>query len=725
MSDSLENAAVLTYMQGFLPVLGFPIPTSVTVEKFKAGQSNPTYMLKCFGGPLRNELLKKIVLRKQPSGLLLKGAHAVDREAQLIQSIKNANPACALPHIYKIENDVSILGTKFFLMEFVEGRVHRDPSLPSMSPGARGTIYEGFAAALASIHDTPVDSSFMTSFAASSSSSRDSDSASFCRRQLTVWSRQYMKSSTDIRSLPEMQLLHSWLESNIPYANSPAPDLSVVHGDFRIDNVMYGNSCEVRAILDWELGGLGDAAADLAYCCLGYYLPPVGFLATFSLLGREKSTNSSSASIPKGVPTLAEFVDTYKRRRVSHANIPELDSPEWNFFLCLGLYRIASICAGVYTRALQGNASTGKEALVFKEIVPVLAQQALRLIKETKATRSAIVSYSPTEINNPSPQVIPILEKMQKFLDEFVLPREADMSKQWAAASHRWGQTDVERKAQRINKWSPDSMMEELRSEAKRRGLWNLWLTRHTVDRLKNDHPSWPWKRLLPHGFGLTHHDYAFIAMETGRSIYGAESCNCQAPDTGNMEIISLFGTKAQKEQYLLPLLDGSSKSCFGMTEPMTASSDPTQLQSNAKFNPKNKDGDPTWTLNARKWWTTNACDPRCSVCIMIAVTAGSEAPAHSRHTVFLVPFNAPGICIVRPLHVFGYDDAPSGHAEVLFKDVVLGNDSVLDKIGRGFALAQSRLGPGRLHHRCRLVGHSERALFEVVRRGTTRQAFG
>ena len=689
----LNTGKVLSYLQEVLPLIGLVRPMSITIDQFKNGQSNPTYLLSCNTG--------KYVLRKAPPGVLLKGAHNVNREARMMQSIRLANPSCPVPHIYIIEDDIQILGTKFYIMEYVDGTVYRNPSLPDVSADKRRTIYYDLAALLASVHNT---SPMCVSHIVTTMPQGTSD---FCKRQIRVWSQQYARTIGDISNLPKMQQVLLWLQENIP-SSTDISSLSVVHGDFRLDNVIYGSNGPL-ALLDWEISGVGDGNVDLAYCCLGYYLPKDGVLSDFALDCCESNGTSSG-----GIPSMKDFIAAYKswlspeRAR----RVPEINSEEWTFFLCLGLYRIASICAGVYSRALQGNASRGNKALDFKHIVPKLAQLAQQLISASKQPK--IHRVESLEIAIPSGLSAAgkmIYGKLRTFMNDVVIPLEARITQHNLSVSGVW--------PKRGSKWEPNPLIEKLRTEAQRLGLWNMWMTNHIVEDLKMKHPDWPWNDILPHKFGISNLDYAYIAMETGRSLHGAEACNCMAPDTGNMEILAKFGTTEQKEKWLLPLLQGHIRSCFGMTEPMVASSDPTQLQTKAV---QNKHG---WVLNGRKWWTTGACDPRCAVCIIIAVTGGNDAPSHARHSFLLVPMNHPGVTVERPLHVFGYDDSPSGHAETSFRDIIVPFKDMIGEEGLGFALAQSRLGPGRLHHCCRLLGHCERALQEVVRRGTQRQAFG
>ncbi len=242
-------------------------------------------------------------------------------------------------------------------------------------------------------------------------------------------------------------------------------------------------------------------------------------------------------------------------------------------------------------------------------------------------------------------------------------------------------------------------IMEELKAEARARGLWNLFL------------PNDKW------GPGLTNVEYAPLAEIMGRNYLSSEATNCAAPDTGNMEVLAEFGTPEQQDQWLVPLLEGEIRSCFAMTEPWVASSDATNITSRIE-----RDGD-HYIVNAHKWWTSGALSPRCRVAILMGVS-DPDADPHRRHSQILVPMDAPGVTVVRGLKVFGHD-AGAGHAETLFENVRLPASSIIGGEGNGFAIAQARLGPGRIHHCMRAIGLAEKALELMCMRAQMRVAFG
>ncbi len=274
--------------------------------------------------------------------------------------------------------------------------------------------------------------------------------------------------------------------------------------------------------------------------------------------------------------------------------------------------------------------------------------------------------------------------RLEDFMEHRVIPSEELYEAQLREAGDPHAQPPV---------------MEELKAEARELGLWNLF------------HPD------PAFGPGLTNVEYAPLAELTGRSAIGPEAVNCNAPDTGNMEVLTLFGTSEQKERWLLPLLDGEIRSAFAMTEPDVASSDATNIEMRIE-----RDGD-EWVLNGRKWWTTGALHPHCRILIVMGKT-NPDGPKHRRQSMVLVPLGTPGLTVVRGLTVFGYDDQ-EGHAELRFDDVRVPAENVIAGEGEGFAIAQARLGPGRIHHCMRSVGAAERALELLCRRASSRTTFG
>jgi acyl-CoA dehydrogenase len=289
-----------------------------------------------------------------------------------------------------------------------------------------------------------------------------------------------------------------------------------------------------------------------------------------------------------------------------------------------------------------------------------------------------------------TPKVKPLVEKVRAMVRDEIMPLEeeyeAEIGKEGSRFTHTKRQTEI---------------LEGLKAKAHDRGLWNFWLT--ASDK----------------GYGLSTVEYAYLAEEMGWSRLAPETFNCSAPDTGNMEVLERYGSPAHKEQWLKPLLEGKIRSAYVMTEPGVASSDATNLVMEAKL-----DGD-EWVLNGEKWFASGAGDPRCKIYIVMVCTDPDAPEKHKRHSQILVAAGTKGVEILRPMKVYGNDDAPHGHMHIRFKDVRVPKENLILGRGRGFEVSQGRLGPGRIHHCMRAIGQAERALELMCRRSLTREAFG
>ena len=288
-----------------------------------------------------------------------------------------------------------------------------------------------------------------------------------------------------------------------------------------------------------------------------------------------------------------------------------------------------------------------------------------------------------------SEKVRPLHEQVAKMIEEEILPLDEEFLAE-VEKGDRWTYTARQ-----------EEILSSLKAKAKERGLWNFWLTNSES------------------GYGLTTVEYAYLAEEMGKAHLGAETFNCSAPDTGNMEVLERYGTEEHKKKWLAPLLEGEIRSAYLMTEPDVASSDATNIEMSCV-----RDGD-EYVLNGEKWWASGAGDPRCKIYIVMVASPDEERTKHQQHSQILVAADTPGITKLRPMEVYGLDDAPHGHMHLKFKDVRVPASNLLLGEGRGFEISQGRLGPGRIHHCMRAIGQAERALEQMCKRSIQREAFG
>ncbi|XVF38756.1 hypothetical protein REPUB_Repub20aG0129300 [Reevesia pubescens] len=694
----LDVKALFGYASAHVP--GFPLsPSKFNLSQFGHGQSNPTYLMEVETG---GRDLKRYVLRKKPPGKLLQSAHAVEREFQVLKALGD-NTKVPVPKVYCLCNDPTVIGTAFYIMEYLEGRIFVDPKLPGLAPERRSAIYQATAKVLASLHSANIDAIGLGNYGR-----RDN----YCKRQIERWFKQYLASTSEGKPErnPKMFELVDWLRKNIPPEDSSGAKGGLVHGDFRIDNVVFHPSEDrVIGILDWELSTLGNQMCDVAYSCMPY-------IVQIGLDTEQLGKGLELIGVPEGIPSQAEFLAEYCFEAGKSWPVSE-----WKFYIAFSMFRGASIYTGVYNRWLMGNASGGKRAEHTGQHANGLIDFALAFIAKktvlperppsvSRGTRQYGTENKVQELGSgrfvPSKKVQELRNRWIKFMEDHIYPMEDEFSKR--------AESDL--------RWTVHPEEEKLKELAKKEGLWNLWIPFDSAARAKelifdgSENAHYANDLLL--GVGLSNLEYGYLCEIMGRSVWAPQIFNCGAPDTGNMEVLLRYGTKEQLHEWLVPLLQGKIRSGFAMTEPRVASSDATNIECSIK-----RQGD-SYIINGTKWWTSGAMDPRCRILILMGKT-DFTAPKHKQQSMILVDVKTPGVRIKRPLTVFGFDDAPHGHAEISFENVRVPAKNILLGEGRGFEIAQGRLGPGRLHHCMRLIGAAERGMQLAAQRALHRKTFG
>ncbi|XP_025147497.3 acyl-CoA dehydrogenase family member 11 isoform X3 [Bubalus bubalis] len=485
------------------------------------------------------------------------------------------------------------------------------------------------------------------------------------RVQVSTWTKQYQAAAH--QDIPAMNQLSDWLMKNLPDNDN---EENLIHGDFKLDNIVFHpKESRVIAVLDWELSTIGHPLSDLAHLSMFYFWP------------RTVSLGNQSHHLQEniGIPSMEELISIYCRCRGINSNLPN-----WNFFLALSYFKMAGIAQGIYHRYLLGN-NASENSFQYANVVQPLAETGLRLSK-----RSFSTAFPQTDttcqlfVQTKTGQEV--LTRVKQFMKQHILPVEKEVIEFCVQNENS------------VDKWKKPLVIDKLKEMAKAEGLWNLF---------------------LPAVSGLTQVDYALIAEETGKCFFAPDIFNCQAPDTGNMEVLHLYGSEKQKQQWLEPLLQGNIASCFCMTEPDVASSDATNIECSIQ-----RDGD-SYIVNGRKWWSSGAGNPKCKIAIVMGRINNNSETRHKQHSMILVPINTPGVEIIRPLTVFGYlDNFHGGHFEIHFNQVRVPATNLILGEGRGFEIAQGRLGPGRIHHCMRTIGLAERALQIMCERANQRVAF-
>ncbi|KAM8967774.1 acyl-CoA dehydrogenase family member 11 isoform 2-T2 [Pelodytes ibericus] len=648
-NHKLDERSLDVYLCKHLPGYNAAPSAVLSVRQYRSGQSNATYFIK--------KGSNKYVLRKKPHGPLLPGAHRIDREYQVETALFAAGFPVPRPLLYC--DDVTVVGTEFYVMEHVQGRIFRDLTLSDARPAERAALYVALTETLARLHSFDIRTLNLTGYG---------KGRGYCKRQVVTWKKQYDRSAhTDV---PAMNQLAQWLLDNLPRNDN---EEILIHGDFRIDNIIFHpTETRVIAVLDWELSTIGHPMSDLAYFTSPYFWPEgVQFFG--------QSSDKKFSDIP-GMPVFEDLMNIY-----SHCRKITLPVPDWNFYLGLTFFKMAGILQGIHARFLIGNAS-GENASIFGDMVKPLAERGLALVKRENQTAPRVPSPT-TDLFLQSPKGHNVLQQVKRFMQEYIFPAQQEVFEYY---------TKYENSPLR---WQKPLVIEKLKEKAKSEGLWNLF---------------------LPAVSGLDQIDYAFIAEETGKVFFAPEVFNCQAPDTGNMEVLHMYGTEEQKKQWLEPLLAGEIQSCFCMTEPDVASSDATNMECRIQ-----RDGD-SYVISGKKWWSSGAGNPNCKVAILMGKTENASSSRYKQHSMVIVPMDTQGVNIVRALKVFGYEDTPhGGHFEVHFNDVRVPLSNLILGEGRGFEIAQGRLGPGRIHHCMRTIGAAESALQLMCARAAQRKTFG
>nr|XP_021534382.1 acyl-CoA dehydrogenase family member 11 [Neomonachus schauinslandi] len=521
-----DSGSLEAYLNQHLPGFGAEPEAKLTVTQYRSGQSNPTFYLQ--------KGFQAYVLRKKPPGSLLPKAHQIDREFKVQKALFSVGFPVPKPLLYC--SDPSVIGTEFYLMDHVQGRIFRDFTIPGVSPAERSAMYVAMIETLAHLHSLNVQSLQLEGYGRG---------AGYCKRQVSTWTEQYQ--AVAHQDIPAMKQLSDWLMKNLPDNDN---EENLIHGDYKLDNIVFHpTESRVIAILDWELSTIGHPLSDLAHLSIFYFWPRTVPRINQNFYFQENI----------GIPSIEELISIYCRCRGINSILPN-----WNFFLALAYFKMAGIAQGVYSRYLLGN-NASENSFLFAKVVQPLAETGLQLSKRTFSTTSPQIDTS-QQLFVLSKTGQEVLARVKCFMKQHILPAEKEVIEFYVQNENS------------VDRWKKPLVIDKLKEMAKAEGLWNLF---------------------LPAVSGLSQVDYALIAEETGKCFFAPDVFNCQAPDTGNMELLHLYGSEKQKQQWLEPLLQGNIASCFCMTEPNVASSDATNIECSIQ-----RDGD-SYVINGKKWWSS------------------------------------------------------------------------------------------------------------------------